>query len=82
MLRGAELYRHGNGVMETSLISAKSRCKMFMEVCWWVLTFAQCRLASARQIYGPRFLLGVLETPASTGSIYILSSWYRGDGGC
>ena len=26
-----------------------------------------------------RFLLGILETPASSGSIYILSSWYRSD---
>lgn len=26
-----------------------------------------------------RFLLGVLGTPVSSGSIYILSSWYRGD---
>ncbi len=50
-----------------------------MEVLWSVLTFTQCRLRNAKQIYGLRFLLGVLETPASGGSIYVLSSWYRSD---
>lgn len=50
-----------------------------MEVAWSVLTFAQCRLSSVSQIFGLRFLLGVLETPAATGSIYILTSWYRSD---
>jgi MFS family permease len=48
-----------------------------MEVLWSVLTFAQARLMSAEQIYGTRFLLGVLETPVASGSLYILSSWYR-----
>jgi MFS family permease len=48
-----------------------------MEVLWSVLTFAQCRLNSAATIYGTRFLLGVLETPVASGSLYILSSWYR-----
>lgn len=50
-----------------------------MEAAWSVLTFAQCRLSSTPQIFGLRFLLGVLETPAATGSIYILTSWYRTD---
>lgn len=50
-----------------------------MEVLWSILTFVQCRLSSDQQIFGLRFLLGVLETPAATGSIYILSSWYRAD---
>ncbi|CZR54607.1 related to transporter protein [Phialocephala subalpina] len=48
-----------------------------MEVCWSVLTFAQSQLNSASTIYGTRFLLGVLETPVASGSLYILSSWYR-----
>lgn len=26
-----------------------------------------------------RFLMGLFETPASSGSLYILSSWYRHD---
>jgi sugar phosphate permease len=30
-------------------------------------------------IYGMRFLMGLFETPAATGSLYILSSWYRSD---
>ena len=50
-----------------------------MEVAWSVLTFTQCRITNVSQIFGLRFLLGVLETPASTGSIYVLTSWYRPD---
>jgi MFS family permease len=48
-----------------------------MEVAWSVLTFAQARLRSAADIYGTRFLLGVLETPVASGSLFILSSWYK-----
>ncbi|CAN9407478.1 unnamed protein product [Alternaria sp. RS040] len=44
----------------------------------WMYIF-DSRLSSVPQIYGLRFLLGVLETPASTGSIYLLTSWYRAD---
>ncbi|KAL4940087.1 hypothetical protein BDV06DRAFT_230609 [Aspergillus oleicola] len=50
-----------------------------MEVCWTVITFVQCRLRNVHDVYGLRFLLGVLETPVSSGTMYILSSWYRGD---
>ncbi|RYP93820.1 hypothetical protein DL770_000016 [Monosporascus sp. CRB-9-2] len=50
-----------------------------MEALWSMLTFVQCRLQNEKQIFGIRFLLGVLETPASTGSMYIMSSWYRSD---
>jgi MFS family permease len=50
-----------------------------MEVLWSVLTFAQSQLHSAANIYGTRFLLGVLETPVASGSLFILSSWYKPD---
>jgi MFS family permease len=50
-----------------------------MEVAWSLLTFAQSHLRGEKDIYGLRFLLGVLETPAATGSLYILSSWYKTD---
>lgn len=50
-----------------------------MEVAWSVVTFCQSRLRNEYDIYGTRFLLGVLETPASSGAIFILSSWYRAD---
>ncbi|KAF1363967.1 MFS general substrate transporter [Lizonia empirigonia] len=50
-----------------------------MEIAWSILTFTQSRLSSVSQIYGLRFLLGLLETPAATGSIYMLTSWYRSD---
>lgn len=45
-----------------------------MEVAWSILTFAQCRIRNERDIYGMWFLLGVLETPVSSGSMYLLSS--------
>lgn len=48
-----------------------------MEVLWSILTFCQSRLTNATSIYGTRFLLGVLETPVASGSMYVLSSWYR-----
>lgn len=48
-----------------------------MEVLWSILTFSQSQLQSAQQIYGTRFLLGLLETPVASGSLYILSSWYK-----
>lgn len=47
------------------------------EVAWSILTFAQCKLNNAQTIYGTRFLLGVLETPVASGSLFILSSWYK-----
>ena len=50
-----------------------------METLWSVLTFTQSRLRSVNQIYGTRFLLGVLDTPAASGSMYLLTSWYRSD---
>ncbi|KAF5487717.1 Pantothenate transporter liz1 [Colletotrichum siamense] len=50
-----------------------------MECLWSIVTFVQCRLRNEYDIYGIRFLLGVLETPAATGAIYLLTSWYRGD---
>ncbi|KAM0418798.1 hypothetical protein ACHAPT_012308 [Fusarium lateritium] len=50
-----------------------------MEVLWSTVTFVQCRLRNEYDIYGIRFLLGVLETPAATGAIFLLTSWYRSD---
>ncbi|KAG9258467.1 vitamin H transporter [Emericellopsis atlantica] len=47
------------------------------EVLWSLLTFAQSQLNTAGQIYGTRFLLGVLETPVASGCLFILSSWYK-----
>ena len=47
------------------------------EVLWGILTFSQSRLTGASTIYATRFLLGILETPVASGSLFILSSWYR-----
>lgn len=47
------------------------------EVAWGILTFSQCRLSGASSIYATRFILGILETPVASGSLYVLSSWYR-----
>ncbi|KAH6658422.1 vitamin H transporter [Truncatella angustata] len=48
-----------------------------MEIAWSVLTFAQAKVNSAADIYGTRLLLGILETPVASGSLFILSSWYK-----
>jgi MFS family permease len=48
-----------------------------MEVFWTILTFGQSRLTNGTTIYVTRFLLGILETPVSSGLFFILSSWYR-----
>ncbi|TKX23761.1 MFS transporter-like protein 71 [Elsinoe australis] len=48
-----------------------------MEVLWSILTFCQSQVRNEHDIYGTRFLLGLLETPAVSGTTYVLSSWYR-----
>ncbi|OOQ91738.1 putative vitamin H transporter [Penicillium brasilianum] len=50
-----------------------------MELLWGIVTFCQARMRNEHDIFGLRFLMGVLETPAASGSIYILTSWYRAD---
>ncbi|KAF2874279.1 major facilitator superfamily domain-containing protein [Massariosphaeria phaeospora] len=50
-----------------------------MEVLWSITTFAQSQMRNERDIYGTRFLLGLLETPVASGTTYILGSWYRPD---
>ena len=48
-----------------------------MEVLWSIVTFCQSRMRNANDIYGMRFLLGLLETPVASGTTYVLCSWYR-----
>jgi MFS family permease len=48
-----------------------------MEVLWSILTFCQSQLRNRNDIYGTRFLLGLLETPVASGTTYILGSWYK-----
>ncbi|KAF2112789.1 major facilitator superfamily domain-containing protein [Lophiotrema nucula] len=48
-----------------------------MEVLWSVVTFSQSQMRNEHDIYGTRFLLGLLETPVASGTTYILGSWYR-----
>lgn len=78
-------YNIGYMVFEIPSMMIISRPKLaryyvpIMEIAWSILTFTQSRLSSVPQIYGLRFLLGFLETPAATGSIYLLTSWYRSD---
>ena len=48
-----------------------------MEVLWSILTFAQSRVSNAASIYVTRLLLGILETPVASGSLFIMSSWYK-----
>lgn len=78
-------YNIGYLILEIPVMMIISRPKFarwVLPVCetvWSIITFIQCRNNSAQMIYGMRFLLGLFETPASTGSLYILSSWYRSD---
>jgi MFS family permease len=48
-----------------------------MEVLWSLVTFAQSQMRNEHDIYGTRFLLGLLETPVASGTTYVLGSWYR-----
>ncbi|KAH7384550.1 major facilitator superfamily domain-containing protein [Pyrenochaeta sp. MPI-SDFR-AT-0127] len=48
-----------------------------MEVLWSIVTFCQSQMRNRNDIYGTRFLLGLLETPVASGTTYVLGSWYR-----
>ncbi|KAF2792617.1 MFS general substrate transporter [Melanomma pulvis-pyrius CBS 109.77] len=48
-----------------------------MEVLWSIVTFTQSQMRNEHDIYGTRFLLGLLETPVASGTTYVLGSWYR-----
>lgn len=48
-----------------------------MEVLWSIVTFCQSQMRNEHDIYGTRFILGLLETPVASGTTYILGSWYR-----
>ncbi|KAL0262485.1 hypothetical protein SLS55_001453 [Diplodia seriata] len=48
-----------------------------LEIAWGVLTFAQSRVTSARQLYALRFFVGLFEAPVFAGTHFILGSWYR-----
>ncbi|KAF2445462.1 MFS general substrate transporter [Karstenula rhodostoma CBS 690.94] len=78
-------YNIGYMIFEIPSMMIISRPKLaryylpLMETLWSILTFCQSELRNDKQIFGLRFILGVLETPASTGSIYLLTCWYRAD---
>lgn len=78
-------YNIGYLVLEIPVMLTISRPKLsrwVLPICeslWTIVTFIQCRNNSAEMIYGLRFLMGLFETPAATGSLYILASWYRSD---
>ncbi|KAH6666522.1 major facilitator superfamily domain-containing protein [Plectosphaerella plurivora] len=64
------------------MISRPKLSRWILPVCetlWSIITFIQSRNNSAQMIYGMRFLMGLFETPAASGSLYILASWYRSD---
>ncbi|KFY49844.1 hypothetical protein V496_09772 [Pseudogymnoascus sp. VKM F-4515 (FW-2607)] len=64
------------------IISRPKLSRYYLPICellWTIITFVQCRNNSSQMIYGMRFLMGLFETPAATGSLYILASWYRSD---
>ncbi|KAJ3532108.1 hypothetical protein NM208_g8586 [Fusarium decemcellulare] len=90
-LRGIEynlfstFFNIGYMIMEIPVMMIISRPKLsrwvlpICETLWTIITFIQSRNNSAEMIYGMRFLMGLFETPAATGSLYILASWYRSD---
>jgi hypothetical protein len=62
------------------LLSRPSIAKYYlplMEVLWSIVTFCQSQMRSSHDIYGTRFLLGLLETPVASGTTYVLGSWYK-----
>ncbi|RMZ74669.1 vitamin h transporter [Pyrenophora seminiperda CCB06] len=48
-----------------------------MEVLWSIVTFCQSQMRNRHDIYGTRFLMGLLETPVASGTTFVLGSWYR-----
>ncbi|KAM0328881.1 hypothetical protein ACHAQA_005297 [Verticillium albo-atrum] len=78
-------YNIGYLVLEIPVMLVISRPKLsrwvlpICETLWTIVTFIQSRNNSAEMIYGMRFLMGLFETPAASGSLYILASWYRSD---
>jgi hypothetical protein len=46
-----------------------------MEVLWSIVTFTQSQMRNERDIYGTRFLLGLLETPVASGTTYVLGKF-------
>ncbi|KAK7417617.1 hypothetical protein QQX98_004438 [Neonectria punicea] len=64
------------------IISRPKLSRWYLPICetlWSIVTFIQCCNNSTEMIYGMRFLMGLFETPASTGSLYVPASWYRSD---
>ncbi|KAH7259818.1 hypothetical protein NW759_002729 [Fusarium solani] len=64
------------------IISRPKLARWYLPICetlWSIVTFIQSRNNSVEMIYGMRFLMGLFETPAATGSLYLLASWYRSD---
>ncbi|CRK43623.1 hypothetical protein BN1723_016235 [Verticillium longisporum] len=78
-------YNIGYLVLEIPVMLIISRPKLsrwilpICELLWTIVTFCQSRNNSAEMIYGMRFLMGLFETPAASGSLYILASWYRSE---
>lgn len=78
-------YNIGYLILEIPAMMIISRPKLsryFLPTCevlWTIVTFVQSRNNSVKMIFGMRFLMGLFETPAATGSLYILASWYRGE---
>ena len=64
------------------IISRPKLSRWYLPTCetlWSIITFIQSRNKSAHMIFGMRFLMGLFETPAATGSLYVLASWYKSD---
>ncbi|KAL4265575.1 MFS transporter superfamily protein [Pleurotus pulmonarius] len=50
-----------------------------MQIVWGVLTFCTSAVGNVEQIYGIRFVQGMVESSTFVGTHYILGSWYKAD---
>ncbi|VDB96969.1 unnamed protein product [Peniophora sp. CBMAI 1063] len=48
-----------------------------MQISWAILTFCTSVVSNVHQIYGIRFLQGIVESSTFVGVHYILGSWYK-----
>ncbi|KAJ8698081.1 hypothetical protein PTI98_004832 [Pleurotus ostreatus] len=48
-----------------------------MQIVWGVLTFCTSAVGNVEQIYGIRFVQGMVESSTFVGTHYILGSWYK-----
>lgn len=67
------------GVIPSQILILKVRPSLWfpiIEILWAVITFCTSKVTTVQQLYGLRFILGLLESPFYVGALSIFSSWY------